>query len=70
MSQRAYIPHGDHSLDPDLAARALRVLTTHDALDLADMILGDGIQRWEYDPFKRKRTAVKGRPKSGSRHGQ
>ena len=74
MSRRAYIPHGDYSLDPDMAARALRVLTTHDALDLAPMLgLADEDEpNWVYDPIYRVQRA-RPRPRAthtGSRTGQ
>ena len=72
MSSRAYVPHGDYSIDPDLASLVLHRLTHEwDALDLADMILGDE-PSWVYDPIYRTHRA-RPRPRAthtGSRTGQ
>ena len=74
MSRRAYIPHGDYSLDPDQASLALALLTRHDALDLAPMLglADDEEPRWVYDPIYRVQRA-RPRPRAthtGSRTGQ
>lgn len=67
MSQYAYIPHGDHTLDPDQAAIVEhRLVHEWDAADLIPMILGDE-PRWTYDPIHRTHAVVKARPKSGAR---
>ena len=75
MSNRAYIPHGDYSLDPDQASLVLHRLTHEwDALDLAPMLglADDEESRWVYDPIYRVQRA-RPRPRAthtGSRTGQ